>query len=156
MNHAATHRHADMIRPGMNPAANIAPIDVPVIDAYTMNEMLGGMMIAMPDAELTTAVANALSYPAATIPGIMMTPMTATVAGPEPLIAPQNVATRMAPIASPPVMLPTHSLTKLISLSAMPARSMIAPARIKKGIARSGTFAILAKNEYEMLCHPRS
>ena len=71
--------------------------------------------------------------------------MAATVAAVEPLTAPQNTATPMAAMARPPVSSPTSSLMKTMILSAMLALSMMLPARMKNGIARSGYLTMLAK-----------
>ena len=110
-----------------------------------MKEMLGGMMMASPEATETVAAAKALSYPASAMPGIRMRPRAATVAGPEPLTAPQNAATMTVATARPPVMSPTSCLMRLMIRSAMPTFSMMTPARMKKGIARRGNFAMPAK-----------
>jgi hypothetical protein len=109
-----------------------------------MKAMLGGMTMARPEATETTAVAKGLSYPAAAMPGMRMSPRAATVAGPDPLTAPQKVATTVAR-ASPPVAEPTSSSMRSMMRSAMPAFSMMTPARMKKGMARRGNLAIPAK-----------
>ena len=77
--------------------------------------------------------------------GMRMRPRAATVAGPEPLTAPQKVATPTVATARPPVMLPTMASTSVTMRAAMPARSMMKPARMKKGMASSGTLAMPAK-----------
>ncbi|MPN17839.1 hypothetical protein SDC9_165194 [bioreactor metagenome] len=68
----------------------------------------------------------------------MIPPIAATVAGDEPEIAPKNRHATMVTVARPPVLLPTSLLATSTSLLAMPPFSMIPPARIKQGIARSG------------------
>jgi C4-dicarboxylate transporter DctM subunit len=106
--------------------------------------ILGGMTIARPEETDTTAAEKALSYPAAAIPGIRINPRAATVAGPEPLTAPQKVATPTVAIASPPVTEPTSSFIRLMIRTAMPAFSIMTPAKIKKGMARRGNLAMPA------------
>ena len=59
------------------------------------------------------------------MPGIRMSPSAATVAGPEPLTAPQNVATATVATARPPVMEPTSVSIRATMRAAMPARSMM-------------------------------
>ncbi|OPZ38136.1 MAG: hypothetical protein BWY99_01711 [Synergistetes bacterium ADurb.BinA166] len=110
-----------------------------------MNEMLGGIIIASPAETETTAAAKALSYPASAIPGIRMSPRAATVAGPEPLTAPQKAATMTVATASPPVMSPTSCFIRAMMRSAIPTFSMMTPARMKNGIASRGNFAIPEK-----------
>ena len=101
-------------------------------------------MMASPEATETTAVANALSYPAWAMLGIKIRPSAATVAGPEPLTAPQKAATMTVAMAKPPVTSPTISLINFTMRDAIPTFSMIMPARMKKGMANSGTLAMPA------------
>lgn len=77
--------------------------------------------------------------------GIKIRPSAATVAGPEPLTAPQKVAIPTAAMASPPVILPTMDSTRVQILEAIPALSIMKPAKIKNGMASNGTFATPAK-----------
>ncbi len=72
-------------------------------------------------------------------------PSAATVAGPDPLTAPQKVATATVAMAKPPVMSPTRFSTRRTMRAAIPALSIMKPAKIKKGIARRGTFATPGK-----------
>ena len=117
--YAETIRQAAITKPGRNPAANIAPTETPVITAYMMNVIDGGMMMASPEATQTTAVAKALSYPALIMPGISIVPMAATVAEVEPLTAPQKAATAIAAIASPPTKCPSSQRRRFTIFSAM-------------------------------------
>ncbi len=50
---------------------------------------------------------------------------------------PNMVEAMMLTSAMPPRMKPTNTLARLTSRSAMPPTAMIAPARMKNGIARS-------------------
>ena len=59
------------------------------------------------------------------MPGIRISPRAATVAGPEPLTAPQKVATATVATAMPPVMEPVSASIRATMRAAMPARSMI-------------------------------
>ena len=72
-------------------------------------------------------------------------PSAATVAGPDPLTAPQKVATATVAMARPPVMSPTRFSTRRTIRAAMPALSIMKPAKIKKGIANKGTLVTPAK-----------
>lgn len=89
--------------PGTIPAINISAIDTPVIEAYTTNAILGGMTIAMELEVAINAVENgAEKPPCSTIAGIRTAPSAATVAGPEPEIAPKKQATITHTMAIPP------------------------------------------------------
>ena len=71
------------------------------------------------------------------IAGISTQPRAATVAGPEPEIAPKKQATMTHTMAIPPRLCPTQVFTKLISLLEIPAFAMIFPESTKNGIASS-------------------
>ena len=111
--------------PGTKPAANRAGTETSATLPYTMKAMLGGMTMARPDVTETVAAAKALSYPALAMPGIRIRPRAATVAGPEPLTAPQKVATATVARARPPVMEPTRVSMRATMRAAIPERSMI-------------------------------
>ena len=65
-----------------------------MIEAYTTNAILGGMTMAMELEVAINAVENgAEKPPCSTIAGISTAPSAATVAGPEPEIAPKKHAT---------------------------------------------------------------
>lgn len=57
--------------------------------------MLGGMMLPSAPAEAVTPVASCGGYFCAIMAGIMMAPMAATVAGAEPVSAPNMAQARM-------------------------------------------------------------
>ena len=70
---------------------NISAIDTPVMEAYTTNAILGGMTMAIELEVAISAVENgAEKPPCSTIAGIRTAPSAATVAGPEPEIAPNT------------------------------------------------------------------
>ena len=98
--------------PGTIPAVNISAMDTPVIDAYTTNAILGGMTIAIELEVAISAVENgAENPPRSIIAGISTIPSAATVAGPEPEIAPKKQATITHTIAIPPLVCPTQVST---------------------------------------------
>ena len=107
---------------------NISAIDTPVIEAYTTNAILGGMTMAM---ELEVAISaeenGAEKPPCSTIAGISTAPRAATVAGPEPEMAPKKQATITHSIAIPPLQCPTQVFTNLIRRFEIPAFAMIFP-----------------------------
>ena len=76
------------------------------------------------------------------IAGISTQPRAATVAGPEPEIAPKKQATMTHTMAMPPRRCPTQVFTKLISLLEIPAFAMICPESTKNGIANSRNLLI--------------
>ncbi len=78
--------------------------------------------------------------PCSTIAGIRTAPRAATVAGPEPEIAPKKQETITHTIAMPPFLCPTQVSTKSISLREIPAFAMIFPDSTKNGIARRRNY----------------
>ena len=131
--------------PGTIPAMNISAMDTPVMDAYTTNAILGGMTIAIELDVAINAVENgAENPPCSTIAGIRTAPRAATVAGPEPEIAPKKHATITHTMAIPPFLWPTQGSTKLTSLLEIPAFAMIFPESTKNGIARRRNLLIPA------------
>ena len=130
-------------RPGTIPAMNISAMDVPVMEAYTTKAILGGMTMAMELEVAISAVENgAEKPPCSTIAGISTAPRAATVAGPEPEIAPKKQATMTHTIAIPPFLCPTQVSTNLISRLEIPAFAMMFPDSTKNGIARSRNLLI--------------
>ena len=118
-------------------------METPVMDAYTTNAMLGGMTIATELDVAISAVENgAENPPCSTIAGISTAPRAATVAGPEPEIAPKKQETITHTIAIPPFLCPTQVSTKSISLREIPAFAMIFPDSTKNGIARRRNLLI--------------
>ena len=78
------------------------------MEAYTTNAILGGMTMAMELEVAINAVENgAEKPPCSTIAGIRTAPSAATVAGPEPEIAPKKQATITHTMAIPPFLCPT-------------------------------------------------
>ena len=129
--------------PGTIPAMNMSPIETPVMEAYTTKAILGGMTMAMELAVAINAVENgAEKPPLSTIAGIRTAPNAATVAGPEPEIAPKKQATMIHTFAMPPLQCPTQVSTKRISLVEIPAFAIMFPDNTKNGIARSRNLLI--------------
>ena len=130
-------------RPGTIPAMNMSAMDVPVMEAYTTKAILGGMTMAMELEVAISAVENgAEKPPCSTIAGISTAPRAATVAGPEPEIAPKKQATITHTMAIPPFLWPTQVSTNLISRLEIPAFAMMLPDSTKNGIARSRNLLI--------------
>ena len=130
-------------RPGTIPAMNISAMDTPVMDAYTTKAILGGMTMAMELEVAINAVENgAEKPPCSTMAGISTAPRAATVAGPEPEIAPKKQATITHTMAIPPFLWPTQVSTNLISRLEIPAFAMMFPDSTKNGIARSRNLLI--------------
>ena len=130
-------------RPGTIPAMNMSAMDVPVMEAYTTKAILGGMTMAMELEVAISAVENgAEKPPCSTIAGISTAPRAATVAGPEPEIAPKKQATITHTMAIPPFLCPTQVSTNLISRLEIPAFAMMLPDSTKNGIARSRNLLI--------------
>ena len=130
-------------RPGTIPAMNISAMDVPVMEAYTTKAILGGMTMAMELEVAISAVENgAEKPPCSTIAGISTAPRAATVAGPEPEMAPKKQATITHTMAIPPFLCPTQVSTNLISRLEIPAFAMMLPDSTKNGIARSRNLLI--------------
>ena len=69
--------------------------------------------------------------------GIITEPTAAVSATDEPEIQPNMVEARMFTSAIPPRMKPTNTLARFTRRSAMPPTAMIAPVRMKNGIAKS-------------------
>ena len=85
---------------------------------------------------------NDAEKPDSIIAGTSTAPRAATVAGPEPEIAPKKQATITQTMAIPPLRWPTQSSIKATSRVDIPAFAMIFPDSTKKGIARSRNFAV--------------
>ncbi len=75
---------------------------------------------------------------------IRTAPSAATVAGPDPEIAPKKQATITHTMAMPPLLCPTQVSTNLTSLLEIPAFAMIFPESTKNGIARRRNLLIPA------------
>ena len=96
------------------------------------------MTMAMELAVAIKAAENGAEKPPCSImAGIRTAPSAATVAGPEPEIAPKKQATITHTMAMPPLLCPTQVLTNLIRRLEMPAFAMMLPDSTKNGIASS-------------------
>ena len=77
--------------PGMAPAMNILPTDIPESAPTMIMGMLGGIMGPTVDDAAVTAAENAGVYPARTMPGIIMPPIDAASATAVPEIPPNSI-----------------------------------------------------------------
>src|SRR5665648_794651 len=100
--------------------------------------LLGGIITPIEPAVATTAAANAGLYPCFLISGIIMVPIAATVAGPEPLIAAKNRQVKIVTNANPPGKNPTNSFPRFNNLLNKLPPPIIIPAATKNGIAIIG------------------
>ena len=85
---------------------------------------------------------NDAENPDSIIVGTRTAPRAATVAGPDPEIAPKKQATMTQTMAIPPLTCPTQSSIKFTRRVEIPAFAMIFPESTKKGMARSRNFAV--------------
>ena len=98
-----------------------------------------GGMITASVAELdVTAAAKATGYPFFFIAGIRIEPSAATSATAEPEISAKKSEAEIDTIARPPRMNPNTADANAMSRCEMPDEFMIAPARMKSGIAING------------------
>ncbi len=88
--------------------------------------------------EEVTAAANAREYPFSFMAGIRIDPRAATSATAEPLISAKKSDALIVTMDRPPLMNPTTAEAKAIRRRLMPDAFMIAPARMKSGIAIRG------------------
>ncbi|MPM70144.1 hypothetical protein SDC9_117097 [bioreactor metagenome] len=122
---------------------NMSPTETPVMDAYTTNAMEGGMTMAIEEAVAIMAEEKGAEKPPRLImAGIRMIPSAATVAGPEPEIAPKKQATTTHTMAMPPRRCPMQSSMNWTRRVEIPAFAMMLPDRTKNGIASSRNFAM--------------
>jgi hypothetical protein len=106
--------------------------------------MEGGITMAMDEAVAIMAEENAAEKPPRLImAGIRMMPRAATVAGPEPEMAPKKQATTTQTMAMPPRRWPMQSSMNWTSRVEMPAFAMMLPESTKNGMASSRNLAIL-------------
>ena len=105
--------------------------------------MDGGMTIAMEEAAAIREDANGAEKPPWLImAGIRIMPRAATVAGPEPEMAPKNMATTTQTMAMPPRTWPMQLSIKWTRRLEMPDSAMTFPESTKNGMARSRNFAM--------------
>src|SRR2546430_4423275 len=100
--------------------------------------MDGGMMTASVAEEESTAAENSLLYPLLFIAGMRIEPSAAASATADPEISAKNIEVTMVTCASAPRMKPRRAEESAMSLLEMPEAFMIAPARMKSGMAMSG------------------
>ena len=124
------------------PAMNRLLTDWPDAIAYIMNGMLGGIITPIPPATATIAVLNLRSYPRAVSTGMVMLPTAATVAGPDPDIAPKNMQVATTEQGIPAGNLPNSSENTSNIFSEMPPLAIIMPESTNMGTAMSGKLSI--------------
>ena len=136
-------RARPIMMPGSQPPMNMSPTETPVMEAYTTNAMEGGMTMAMEEALAIREEAKGAEKPPRLImAGIRIMPRAATVAGPEPEMAPKKQATMTATMAIPPRRWPTQSSAKATRRLEMPALAMMLPESTKNGMASSRNLAM--------------
>src|SRR6266403_4333913 len=96
------------------------------------------MITASVAEEERTAAENSLEYPLFFIAGIRIDPSAAASATAEPEISAKNIEVTMVTCASAPRTKPKMAEESAIRRREMPEAFMIAPARMKRGIAISG------------------
>src|SRR5699024_5777903 len=121
-----------------NPAENNVLIEALADTPYITIGMLGGMITPRHPAAATSAIANFLSYPFSIMVGTIIVPIAATVAGPDPEIAPKNKHATTVTIDKPPANCPTNESKKFTNRFDRPPPSINVPESIKNGMAISG------------------
>jgi hypothetical protein len=96
---------------------------------------LGGMIGPMMEAHAVTIAANPRGYPCRTMLGISMDPTAAQSARATPVTPAKNMLATMVTWANPPLRWPTMLSARSIRPGSTPARTIISPAMMKKGIA---------------------
>src|SRR3954469_17898281 len=96
------------------------------------------MMTASVAEEERTAAENSFEYPLLFIAGMRMEPSAAASATADPEISAKNIEVTMVTCASAPRTNPKMAEESAIRRREMPDAFMIAPARMKRGIAISG------------------
>ena len=108
------------------------------LQAQTAQSVQQRKLVTILFADISGFTALSEKSDAEVMAGIMNEPMADTVAGPEPEMAAKNMQASTVTMARPPTMKPTRLSARLTSLLEMPPLHIRAPARMKKGIARSG------------------
>ena len=103
--------------------------------------MLGGMIGPIMAAQASTAAANSGRYPSRFMAGIIIEPMAARSARPEPESADMNMLATIPAWASPPRRWPTRARERPTRRSVIPATFMSSPATTKSGTASSGKLS---------------
>ena len=97
------------------------------------------MTASVADDEVT-AVAKGVGYPFSFMAGMRMEPRAATSATADPEISAKNIDAPMVTMESPPLIKPSRADAKAIKRREIPEAFIIAPARIKSGMAINGKF----------------
>jgi hypothetical protein len=109
-----------------------------------MNVPLGGITTDIPAPDAMIDAEKECRYPEDIMAGMSIEPKAATVAGPDPDIAPQKTATKTDIIPKPPGMGPIRSFANFTMPFETPVFSIMSPVIMKKGIARRMFFPIPA------------
>ena len=104
--------------------------------------MDGGMTMAIELEVAISASEKEGEKPESIMAGMSTAPRAATVAGPEPEMAPKKQATITQTMAMPPRLCPTQLSMNFTSLVEMPAFAMMLPERTKNGMASSRNLEI--------------
>jgi hypothetical protein len=102
----------------------------------------GGIIIPIPVAAATMAVARAAEYPARTIDGRRSDPMADASAMEEPEMPEKKISDTTTTNPRPPRMCPTRLLANRTNRAEIPPCSIRAPARMNSGMARKGNVSI--------------
>src|SRR6056297_1241025 len=133
--------------PGIIPAINNSVIETFAITPYITNDMLGGITGPIEPAVAVNAHEKDLLYFCSIIAGIIMLPIAATVAGPEPEIEANIIQVKTVIIPNPPVILLINAFAKLTRRFDIPPSIITSPVNMKNGTANSGKEFPAEKND---------
>ena len=128
--------------PGTTPDINILPIDAFAVTQYNTIGTLGGIKMPRYPAADDKAVAYSRLYPFLIISGTIRPPIAATAAAADPDIAPKNAQATIQMVPNALTESLKNSFAKSTRRLETPPLSMISPAKIKKGIAKSENESI--------------
>ena len=120
---------------GRIPAAKRPPTDIFATTPMMMRSMDGGTSDDAPPAEAKRAVEKSVGYLFLFISGNITDPMAAVFALPDPQIAPKKNVEIVTTIPRPPRIRPKNTSVRSTIRRAIPPYDMIAPAKIKNGMA---------------------
>ncbi len=123
--------------PGMIPAKKSFPSDSPDTKLQSTMGMDGGIIIPMQAEDATNPAANLPEYFCSFMAGIRMLPSAEVSAEDDPLTPPKIMLATTVTAANPPGRKPTRALEKFTIRRVSPPVSMMAPASMKNGMARS-------------------
>src|SRR5699024_462007 len=117
------------------PPKKSLPIETFVRDPYRINKTLGGIIGPTTDAEAVSTTLKSVLYPFCSIAGIIVEPIAAVSAAPEPDIPAIIILAKIFTCANPPLKCPTTDSAKFNKRIVIPALFIISPANIKNGMA---------------------